>query len=302
MRKYFAALILLSVMLTGCSSDEPVSHVHESIPLSELMGQASSEVTSSEVSEPVSEEVSSEAVSSEAVSSEEVSSETESSVSSTQNELSANEGDIVLKPAAVSFTEPKLGDWNMILVNAINPLAEDYALNLTSYNEYYQVDARILEPLNAMMKAAANDGVSIYPCSAYRTRERSAYLYEQQVQKFLNQGYSDEDAKVLASHWVAPPGTSEHHTGLALDFVSNESTELNKSFADTKAAKWLLENAESYGFILRYPEGKEDITGIVFEPWHYRFVGVETAAYIMQKGLTFEEYLGAEAVGYEEIE
>ena len=97
---------------------------------------------------------------------------------------------------------------------------------------------------------------------------------------------------MLASHWVAPPGNSEHHTGLALDFVSNESTELNKSFADTKAAKWLLENAESYGFILRYPEGKEDITGYMYEPWHIRYVGVDIAKEITEAGITFEEYKG----------
>ncbi len=188
------------------------------------------------------------------------------------------------------------------MVNAITPIADDHSVKLVSYNESIQCDERVLSALTAMMKAAKRDGVSIYPTSGYRSKQRSEYLYNNQVQKYLDRGYSKEDALIIAAHWVAPPGTSEHHTGLAFDFLSNESTTMNETFASTKAAKWLLENAADYGFCLRYPKGKEDTTGIVFEPWHYRYVGSEAAAYIMAHELTLEEYLGAPAVGYEDIE
>lgn len=278
MRKWIltaTAATLAVLLLCGCGkSTEPSDQTHAGIPLSELMSEKG---TSSLSSDPEVEQPSS-------------------------NELSANEGDIVLKMPSVAFEEPTPGDWSLVLVNAITPIDEDYEMTLANITPDYLVDERIMAPLQAMMQAAEQDGVSIFPCSAYRSVERSAYLFERQVQQYLDRGYSKEEAEIIAAHWVAPPGTSEHHTGLTLDFLSNESTTMNETFARTEAAQWLLENAESYGFILRYPKGKEQITGIVFEPWHYRYVGVRAAAEIMQNGLTLEEYLGADFVGYEDIE
>ncbi len=212
------------------------------------------------------------------------------------------ETDVPLPTAAVDWEEEPAGDWCMVLVNAVTPTEVDFSVNLVNYNEDIQVDKRIIAPLTAMMKAAANDGVSIYPCSSYRSPERSAYLLNQQIEKYLACGYTQEEAEIVAAHWVAPPGTSEHHTGLALDFLSNDCTEMDEVFADSDAGKWLKEHAAEYGFVLRYPDGKEQITGIVFEPWHYRYVGREAAAIIMANGLTLEEYLGAPSVGYEYLE
>ena len=203
---------------------------------------------------------------------------------------------------AVEWEEPDAGDWNLILVNAITLLPDDFDAEIVEYADSIMADARIMPALTAMMEAAAKDNVSIYPTSGYRSVERSKVLYEQQVQQYLDKGYDEEQALIIAAHWVAPPGTSEHHTGLAFDFLSNESTTMDETFADTKAAKWLKEHAAEYGFILRYPKDKEQITGIVFEPWHYRYVGTEAAAQIMSRELTLEEYLNAPSVGYEDIE
>lgn len=197
---------------------------------------------------------------------------------------------------------PKGEEWQYILVNAKHPLEKGFSVELTQVHGTISVDKRIASALREMCDAAAKDGVSVYPCSGYRSPKRSAQLYKQQVQQYMDKGYSKEDAKKIAARWVAPPGTSEHHTGLAVDLVSNECTVLNAKFAECDAAKWLYKNAADYGFILRYPKDKEKITGIVFEPWHYRYVGVDVAREIMAEGLTLEEYLGAEPVGYERLE
>lgn len=193
---------------------------------------------------------------------------------------------------AVSWEEPKAGEWNLVLVNADHPLAQDFSVTLAEYADGIRCDERILPALKAMMQAAAADGVSVYPSSGYRTLERSAYLYENQVNQWLAKGYSEEDALAEAAKWVAPPGTSEHHTGLAFDFLSNESTQMDESFASTAAAKWLYAHAPEYGFVLRYPKDKQEITGITFEPWHYRYVGTLAAAQMVSSGECLEEYAG----------
>ena len=132
-------------------------------------------------------------------------------------------------------------------------------------------------------------------CSAYRTIEKSAELYQRKVQQYLNAGYSQAKAESEAAKWVAPPGTSEHHTGLAMDIVSSDYwgqySDLEHDYEKFDSFKWMYEHCAEYGFILRYPKDKQDITGITYEPWHYRYVGVEVATYIMENGLCLEEYL-----------
>lgn len=303
MKKWIGILLALSVILTGCgagdeqtSSDEWVVHQTPLDQIGESSEQTESKTDIVTSSEENSEPESSEPTNSEPESSEPTSSEPVSSQTSSEEETAPT------YTPAVTWEEPESGDWNLVLVNAITPIADGHQMTLVNYNESIQCDERILGALKAMMKAAAADGVSVYPTSGYRSKERSKYLYERQVQQYLDRGYSEENALKIAAHWVAPPGTSEHHTGLAFDFLSNESTTMNATFANTKAAKWLYEHAAEYGFILRFPQGKEDITGITFEPWHYRYVGTEAAAYIRSKEITLEEYLGAPSVGYEEIE
>ena len=159
----------------------------------------------------------------------------------------------------------------------------------------FQVDKRIKEDLERMFKDAAAEGIKLSLVSTYRPFSRSAYLYDNKVGEYLAAGYTREQAEKEASMWVAPPGTSEHVTGLAADIVSadyyTKFSELVPEFAQTKEAQWLKANCAKYGFILRYPEGKEDITTVYFEPWHFRYVGAEHAQVIMEKGITLEEYL-----------
>ena len=129
--------------------------------------------------------------------------------------------------------------------------------------------------------------------SGYRSEELQQMLMDDKVNDLLAQGYTEADAKKESKNWVAVPGTSEHHLGLAVDI--NSDVDINDPNASDQTEilyQWLKENAHRYGFILRYPPGKEDITGVNYEPWHYRYVGVENAEKIYESGLTLEEYLG----------
>ena len=147
-----------------------------------------------------------------------------------------------------------------------------------------------------MMDDAKAAGLPLDIVSGYRPIERSRVLYENKVQEYLNAGYSAEEAAVQAGMWIAPPGTSEHSTGLAVDLISadyyTKLPDLLPEFEEFEEAKWMKEHCAEYGFILRFPKGKEDITKVVFEPWHFRYVGVEAATAIMEQGITLEEYLG----------
>ena len=131
-----------------------------------------------------------------------------------------------------------------------------------------------------------------YICSAYRTWDDQTYLFDKKVNSFISKGYSEAEAKVLAAKETAVPGTSEHQLGLAVDILCTSRPWLDDGQADTATQQWLMANCHKYGFILRYPKGTTPITGIIYEPWHYRYVGVEIATEIMTKGITFEEYLG----------
>ena len=179
----------------------------------------------------------------------------------------------------------------MILVNSKNLLPADFDVE-TEYIGNRAMDKRIVPIVKEMIADAKADGVDLLICSSYRSVSRQETLFAEQIQGFLNQGYSEEAARTEAAKWVAIPRTSEHHTGLALDIVTPSYQVLDFGFEDTAAFKWLYTHCTEYGFILRYPKDKTDITGIVYEPWHYRYVGVEAAEYIHENGLTLEEYLG----------
>lgn len=186
-------------------------------------------------------------------------------------------------------------DWNLILVSGRHPLEEELSVELATVADPYQVDARILEPLQQMLFDARAAGYSLQVISAYRPFSSSERLYGNKVQEYLSAGYDQASAEAEAAKWVAPPGHSEHNTGLAVDIVSDgyflQYDDLYEAFAEFDEAKWMKENCHKYGFILRYPRGKEDITGINFEPWHFRYVGVEHACVIMAQEFTLEEYL-----------
>ena len=116
-------------------------------------------------------------------------------------------------------------------------------------------------------------------------------MYENRVQRFMNQGYKRAEAERLAAQVVAVPGTSEHHLGLAVDIVDAKWPYLEEEQEDMPAQKWLMEHCWEYGFILRYPKNTTSETGIIYEPWHYRYVGKELAKEIHESGLTLETYL-----------
>lgn len=183
------------------------------------------------------------------------------------------------------------GDWRYILVNKQHPIPEDYTFELATIKGSMQCDSRILEDLIRMLQAAKEDGVSLSICSPYRDMEKQIKLFDRKINQYMSRGYSYLDAYKLASQLVTVPGTSEHQLGLSIDFLSNNYRTLDYGFGKCAAGKWLFEHGYEYGFILRYPKDKETVTGIDYEPWHYRYVGVEAATVIMQNGLTLEEFV-----------
>ena len=141
------------------------------------------------------------------------------------------------------------------------------------------------------MDAMRAEGLSPLICSSYRTNKKQQRLYSNEVSNYLARGYSQANAEIEARKWVAVPGTSEHQTGLAVDIVDTNYQLLDEKQEDTPVQKWLIKNSYKYGFILRYPSDKSNITGINYEPWHYRYVGKEVAKEIYERGICFEEYL-----------
>ena len=186
---------------------------------------------------------------------------------------------------------PDKDSWNLILVNPWNSLPADDTLSLTELQNGLSVDSRCYPDLQAMMDACRADGLSPVICSAYRTQEYQEKLFQNKVSRLIAQGYSEADAAVEAGKSVAVPGTSEHQLGLAVDIVDINNQHLDESQESTAVQKWLMEHCWEYGFILRYPNDKSEITGIIYEPWHYRYVGREDAEQIHSLGVCLEEYL-----------
>lgn len=181
--------------------------------------------------------------------------------------------------------------WKLILVNAWCELDENFQVELRALPNGMSVDARIYDDLMDMLEACRGEGLAPKICSAYRSRGTQKRLYNNKVARLRNAGYGSETAAVEAAHWVAVPGTSEHHTGLALDIVATSYQGLTRRQEKTAEQKWLMEHCWEYGFILRYPDDKKDVTGIYYEPWHYRYVGREAALEMRDSGLCLEEYL-----------
>ncbi|MBR6307798.1 MAG: M15 family metallopeptidase [Lachnospiraceae bacterium] len=180
-------------------------------------------------------------------------------------------------------------DWSLILVNKTHPIPDDYEVKLTVIKGSMRCDERAVEPLRNMLNAANAKGISLYVCSPYRDGDRQEMLFNRRINQYMDNGKSYLEAFKTASKDVIIPGCSEHQLGLAFDIVCSYHSTLDWEFGDTEAGKWLYEHCAEYGFILRYPKGKESITGIVYEPWHFRYVGTEAAKYIMENGITLEE-------------
>lgn len=187
-------------------------------------------------------------------------------------------------------------EWATRLVNAANPLPEDFSVKTVNIEGYENrpFDARAATALEEMLADAEAAGNKLYLVSGYRSVARQKALFERKVASFVEEGLPREQAEKNAAQWVARPGTSEHNLGLAADIVSadwySNHSDLTADFEQTPQFAWLKAHCAEYGFILRYPQGKESITGVTYEPWHYRYVGREAAQIIMQRGITLEEY------------
>ena len=185
-------------------------------------------------------------------------------------------------------------DWRLLLINKQHPVPDGYEVELGNINTMkgvMQCDARIIDDLLNMLQAAKEDGIHLQICSPYRDYAYQEMLFDRKINRYMGAGYSYMEAYILGSQRVTVPGASEHQLGLALDIVCNTYTKLDSGFGDTDAGKWLYEHSHEFGFILRYPKDKEYITGIDFEPWHFRYVGVEAATVIMNEGITLEEFV-----------
>ena len=186
----------------------------------------------------------------------------------------------------------------VILVNPWNFVPEGYTVELKKINEEHQIAAIAYRDLNEMITDCANAGHQPVVCSSYRTQEYQEGLFAKKVQRLMDDhGYPEETARVIAAQSVAIPGTSEHQLGLAADIIDNRNWNLNESQARMPTQQWLMEHSWRYGWILRYPDEKSEITGIIYEPWHYRYVGKEVAAEIHDLGVCLEEYLQMLTVG-----
>lgn len=182
-------------------------------------------------------------------------------------------------------------DWKLVLVNKQHPVPDDYTFTLGTIKGTMKCDVRIIDELTEMMQAAKEDGIDLMICSPYRDYNRQTVLFNRKIDYYMEKGYSYLEAYKIASMTVTVPGASEHQIGLALDIVSTKYWTLDIGFGETEAGVWLKQHCDEYGFILRYPAGKEYITGIQYEPWHFRYVGNEAATQIMEKDITLEEFL-----------
>ncbi len=181
-------------------------------------------------------------------------------------------------------------DWKIMLINKQHPIPEDYEFTLATIKGSMKCDERIIPELQQMMQEAKKDGVTLVIRSPYRDYERQIYLFNRKVKGYMKKKMSYLESYRTTAQAVTIPGASEHQAGLALDITSDSYSTLTQGFAETQAGQWLAEHSYEYGFILRYPEGKEDITGISFEPWHFRYVGKAAAKYMYDHDLTLEEF------------
>lgn len=178
------------------------------------------------------------------------------------------------------------GEWNLILVNRSHYIPNNYQVELTELSNGKKVDSRIYPKLQQMFDDARSEGLSLFVREGYRTTKEQQQIMQDKIKEYENQGYSKNKARKMAEEYVATPGTSEHQLGLSVD-INADTTKCSSD----KVYQWLDENAYKYGFVKRYATDKVTITGISNEPWHYRYVGDETAKVMKEENLCLEEYL-----------
>lgn len=192
-------------------------------------------------------------------------------------------------------------DWALYVIGNDNPLPDDFTVETKAVSGERTLDSRCADYAIQMLNDAAAQGVGLFVTSSYRSAEKQAQNLESYINTLISQGYSQEEAKIQAEKEIALPGHSEHNAGLALDIVSSDywstHSDLDESFEKLPQFDWLIDNCWKYGFILSYPKGKEEITGFIYEPWHYRFVGLKHAEKIHKvyeetgEFLTVNEYI-----------
>lgn len=206
-----------------------------------------------------------------------------------EKELSKEDQLISELPESVSHE-----DWNLILVNPFQALPDNFEIDLVEVDNEQRIDGRIVEAWTSWKDAALAEGHRLFFASGHRDINRQAMNFNRTVQEHMDEGLTEEEAVEKAKEYLTEPGYSEHHTGLALDIVDEEwivsGQGLEPEYDGEASQEWLVSSMADYGFILRYPEGKEEITGINYEPWHFRYVGIENAKFIEENDLTLEEY------------
>ncbi len=203
------------------------------------------------------------------------------------------EGDVKEKEDAQAAGQNEDGEAeNLLLVNKEHPLDEDFSPELIKHRDYgVEVDKTIYEPLCEMLQAGEKEGLRFWIASGYRSLKRQRELLDEDIEELVHRGYSYSEAYEEVTRETMPVGCSEHATGLAVDIVSKDYQILDEKQGRTEEIRWLQENCWKYGFILRYPQDKEDVTKVDYESWHFRYVGKEAARAIMEEGITLEEYL-----------
>ncbi len=194
--------------------------------------------------------------------------------------------------AAAALAEDMLSDPYMILINSENPVPENYTVETKVVNASLgrELEVNAADAFLQMQADATNAGLTLLAQSGYRSVSYQTTLYDNETQEYLDQGYTEEEARTKAATVVAVPGYSEHNCGLAVDINTPAFMGLDTGFEDTPEFAWLAENAQNYGFILRYTREDQATTGIIYEPWHWRYVGVENAIAIYESGLCLEDY------------
>lgn len=215
-------------------------------------------------------------------------------MSSTTTEPSKQAAGTTTSPAGgiTHYKQGEASDWKQLLVNSWNPLPSGYeqAAELVDYDGNGNfIDARVKDALLSMMNDGSDYG--LWGILLYRSGETQQQYFEEEVADWEAKGYSASEAETMAATQVIRPGTSEHQTGLAVDILGGGYTSREEAFDSSETFAWLKEHCAEYGFILRYPKGKEAITGMDYEPWHFRYVGQEYAKEIMSRGITLEEFL-----------
>lgn len=209
-----------------------------------------------------------------------------SAVANIETNLSDSPITVLQKFIDIHSTADTDHGWNLILVNRDYYIPKDYEVELTELSNGEKVDSRIYPDLQEMFDDARAEGFQLFVADGYRTEETQQRILDEKIEAYKNEGYSDSEAEKKAKEWVAIPRTSEHQLGIAVDI----NADTTRSSSD-EVYNWLAQNAYKYGFIKRYPSDKTEITGVINEPWHYRYVGKEAAQEIYSQNVCLEEYI-----------